>query len=169
MSCRSTHQNCTFANLNVETKFQEKSESGKAASLSIANVGGIFVVLLAGLGIACVTAGVEYVLNNRQDRKARKVNRNKKHFHGSSTRKLQLKAQAQLSYNIRGTACTPRGKIPRDVIWIETLIKLKSCLLCFAFFYQINHMLFRSNSRLLIFSSRSSYCGGPKTILLLMI
>ena len=28
---------------------QEKSESGKAASLSIANVGGIFVVLLAGI------------------------------------------------------------------------------------------------------------------------
>ena len=52
---------------------QEKSESGKAASLSIANVGGIFVVLLAGLGVACITACVEYLWTGRQANRDRKV------------------------------------------------------------------------------------------------
>ena len=49
------------------------------------------------------------------------------------------------------------------MIWIETLVKLKSCLLCFAFFYQINNKLFRSNSRLLIFSLAEFILCASKT------
>ena len=66
----------TFLTLLASFDFlllQEKSESGKAASLSIANVGGIFVVLLAGLGIACITAFVEYLWTGRKTRRARQV------------------------------------------------------------------------------------------------
>ena len=53
-------------------KFQEKPESG-AAALSIANVGGIFAVLLVGLGIACITAVIEYVWIGRRITDDRKV------------------------------------------------------------------------------------------------
>ena len=41
--------------------------------LTFGNVSGIFILLLAGLGIACLIAGVEYFWNKRKDRKARKV------------------------------------------------------------------------------------------------
>ena len=53
---------------------EEKPDSG-AAALSIANVGGIFVVLLAGLAIACVTACAEYVWTGSRHNREKKVGR----------------------------------------------------------------------------------------------
>ena len=52
---------------------QEKGDGGKAASLSIANVGGIFVVLLGGLALACITACLEYVWTDRKVHRVKKV------------------------------------------------------------------------------------------------
>ena len=52
---------------------QEKGDGGKAASLSIANVGGIFVVLLGGLALACLTACLEYVWTGRKVERGKKV------------------------------------------------------------------------------------------------
>ena len=37
-----------------------------AAALGLANVGGVFVVLVGGLIIACIVAFLEYVWSNRQ-------------------------------------------------------------------------------------------------------
>ena len=54
---------------------QEKGDGGKAASLSIANVGGIFVVLLGGLALACLTACLEYVWTGRKVNRGKKVRR----------------------------------------------------------------------------------------------
>jgi len=51
---------------------EEKKDSSQAAALTIANVGGIFVVLLAGLAVACFTAFMEYLWMGR------KIVRNKK-------------------------------------------------------------------------------------------
>jgi len=45
--------------------------------LTFGNVSGIFILLLAGLGIACLIAGLEYVWNKRKDRKARKITEGK--------------------------------------------------------------------------------------------
>ena len=39
-----------------------------AAALGLANVGGVFVVLVGGLLIACVIALLEYVWSNRQQK-----------------------------------------------------------------------------------------------------
>ena len=52
---------------------QEKGDGGKAASLSIANVGGIFVVLLGGLALACVTACIEYLWTDSKENRSKKV------------------------------------------------------------------------------------------------
>ena len=63
---------------------QEKGDGGKAASLSIANVGGIFVVLLGGLALACVTACMEYLWTDRADNRTKKVS-SALYFRGTST------------------------------------------------------------------------------------
>jgi len=38
----------------------------KANELSLANVGGVFVVLLAGMGLACLIAVFEFIWKSRQ-------------------------------------------------------------------------------------------------------
>jgi len=56
-----------------QCSFLARGSSGKASSLGVANVGGIFVVLFVGLALAVIVAGVEFVWNNRQQAPA--VNR----------------------------------------------------------------------------------------------
>ena len=48
--------------------FQEVQESG-ANALSLSNVGGVFVVLIAGLTLACITAFFENLWNKREQRR----------------------------------------------------------------------------------------------------
>lgn len=38
----------------------------KASELSLANVGGVFVVLLAGMGLACLIAVFEFIWKSRK-------------------------------------------------------------------------------------------------------
>jgi len=47
------------------------------SALTFGNISGIFILLLAGLGIVCLIAGAEYFWNKRQDRKARKITEGK--------------------------------------------------------------------------------------------
>ena len=49
--------------------FQEE-ESGGAAELGLSNVGGVFVVLIGGLSIACIIAFCENLWNKRQQKRA---------------------------------------------------------------------------------------------------
>ncbi|XP_071746528.1 glutamate receptor ionotropic, kainate 2 isoform X2 [Lepeophtheirus salmonis] len=49
-------------------KCQEVPEK-EAAALNLSNVGGVFVVLLGGLGVACIIAVAEYLWNKRQMQK----------------------------------------------------------------------------------------------------
>ena len=51
----------------------------------------------------------------------------------------------KIGETLQFTTCTQR-----DVNWIETLVKLKSWLICFVFFCLINNKLFWSNSCLSI-------------------
>ena len=45
-------------------------QEGGAAALGLSNVGGVFVVLIGGLTLACVIAFFETLWNKRQIRKA---------------------------------------------------------------------------------------------------
>ncbi|CAN7936995.1 unnamed protein product, partial [Ixodes hexagonus] len=47
------------------------SRSGSASELGLAKVGGVFVVLLAGLGVACVIAFVEFFCKTRSSIKGK--------------------------------------------------------------------------------------------------
>ena len=75
----SRRQDCLCSELQTSFEIstiiftQEKGDGGKAASLSIANVGGIFVVLLGGLALACLTACLEYVWTGRKVERSKKV------------------------------------------------------------------------------------------------
>lgn len=44
----------------------ETNTAGSASALSLANVGGVFVVLGAGLGTACIVAIVEFIWKSRK-------------------------------------------------------------------------------------------------------
>lgn len=44
----------------------EANTAGSASALSLANVGGVFVVLGAGLATACIVAIVEFVWKSRK-------------------------------------------------------------------------------------------------------
>jgi len=48
--------------------FAQKDDErvSKANELSLANVGGVFVVLLAGMGLACLIAVFEFIWKSRQ-------------------------------------------------------------------------------------------------------
>lgn len=45
---------------------KEDERVSKANELSLANVGGVFVVLLAGMGLACLIAVFEFIWKSRQ-------------------------------------------------------------------------------------------------------
>lgn len=45
----------------------EKKQDGKANSLGVANVGGIFVVLFVGLALAVICSIIEFVWNSRKN------------------------------------------------------------------------------------------------------
>ncbi len=51
----------------------DKTKESKASSLGIANVGGIFVVLMAGLIIAVITAVIEFMWNSKRNAKTDRV------------------------------------------------------------------------------------------------
>ena len=45
---------------------KEDTRANKASELSLANVGGVFVVLLAGMGLACLIAVFEFIWKSRK-------------------------------------------------------------------------------------------------------
>ena len=45
---------------------KEDTHANKASELSLANVGGVFVVLLAGMGLACLIAVFEFIWKSRK-------------------------------------------------------------------------------------------------------
>lgn len=45
---------------------KDDDRASKANELSLANVGGVFVVLLAGMGLACLIAVFEFIWKSRQ-------------------------------------------------------------------------------------------------------
>ena len=54
-------------NLSLFLCFQNEDENkAKASELSLANVGGVFVVLLAGMGLACLIAVFEFIWRSRK-------------------------------------------------------------------------------------------------------
>jgi hypothetical protein len=58
--------NC-FLSLQIILIFQrEDDRANKANELSLANVGGVFVVLLAGMGLACLIAVFEFIWKSRK-------------------------------------------------------------------------------------------------------
>lgn len=53
--------------LTLPFMFQKEDDRmNKANELSLANVGGVFVVLLAGMGIACLIAVFEFIWKSRK-------------------------------------------------------------------------------------------------------
>ena len=54
--CRHIHERCFF----------QEDPKKQANELSLDNVGGVFVVLLAGMGVACTIAVVEFVWKSRK-------------------------------------------------------------------------------------------------------
>lgn len=44
----------------------DKNKEGKANALGLANIGGVFVVLLCGLAVAIITAVMEFCINSRK-------------------------------------------------------------------------------------------------------
>lgn len=45
---------------------KKKGSAGTANELSLANVGGVFVVLLFGVGLACIIAVLEFIWKTRR-------------------------------------------------------------------------------------------------------
>ena len=52
---------------------EDKKQESKASSLGLANVGGIFVVLCAGLVLAVITAVIEFMWNSKRNAKTERV------------------------------------------------------------------------------------------------
>ena len=46
--------------------FQEENKGNKANEIGLDNVGGVFVVLLAGMGVACTIAVIEFLWKYRK-------------------------------------------------------------------------------------------------------
>ena len=55
-----------FNRLHHALQENENSKSSKANELGLSNVGGVFVVLLAGMGLASVVAVCEFVWKSRK-------------------------------------------------------------------------------------------------------
>lgn len=51
----------------------EKNKEGKASALGIANIGGVFVVLLSGLSLALVTAICEFFMKSKEKAQSQHV------------------------------------------------------------------------------------------------
>ena len=68
-----------------------------ASSLSLDNVGGIFVVLLAGVGAACTIAVIEFVWKSRKLERKVKVN------HVDLVKKAITKTNQNMFYINRGS------------------------------------------------------------------
>lgn len=49
----------TWWNNNEESKVCEKQDD-QSDGISIQNIGGVFIVIFMGIGLACITLGVEY-------------------------------------------------------------------------------------------------------------
>ncbi len=60
---RGTRITQPFRNFSYLQKDDDKT---KASELSLANVGGVFVVLLAGMGLACLIAVFEFIWKSRK-------------------------------------------------------------------------------------------------------
>src|SRR5258708_38460169 len=56
----------------------DKNKEGKANALGVDNIGGVFVVLLAGLAVAIITAIVEFCWNSRKNAHNQRVSRREK-------------------------------------------------------------------------------------------
>ncbi|PRD33314.1 UNVERIFIED_CONTAM: grik2 [Trichonephila clavipes] len=52
---------------------EDKNKEGKANSLGVGNIGGVFVVLLCGLAVAIVAAIVEFFWNSRKHAQTERV------------------------------------------------------------------------------------------------
>lgn len=55
-----------FANFNCTSQDEASKTSSAANELGLANVGGVFVVLMGGMGVACVIAVCEFVWKSRK-------------------------------------------------------------------------------------------------------
>ena len=55
-----------WKNTGITCSRDDKSKEGKANALGIDNIGGVFVVLLAGLAVAIITAVIEFCVNSRE-------------------------------------------------------------------------------------------------------
>lgn len=65
--CKKTGVCVTFLFNNVSITQDETSKSSSTANeLGLANVGGVFVVLMGGMGVACVIAVCEFVWKSRK-------------------------------------------------------------------------------------------------------
>ena len=53
-------------NMMKSDSIQDDDNKAKASELSLANVGGVFVMLLAGMGLACLIAVFEFIWKSRK-------------------------------------------------------------------------------------------------------
>lgn len=62
-----------WKNTGITCSRDDKSKEGKANALGIDNIGGVFVVLLAGLAVAILTAIIEFCFNSREKAHSQRV------------------------------------------------------------------------------------------------
>lgn len=62
-----------WKNPGVTCTRDDKNKEGKANALGVDNIGGVFVVLLAGLAVAILTAFVEFFLRSRKTANKQRV------------------------------------------------------------------------------------------------
>ena len=62
-----------WKNTGITCSRDDKSKEGKANALGIDNIGGVFVVLLAGLAVAILTAIIEFCVNSREKAHSQRV------------------------------------------------------------------------------------------------
>ena len=62
-----------WKNAGITCSRDDKSKEGKANALGVDNIGGVFVVLLAGLAVAIITAIIEFCVNSRENAHSQRV------------------------------------------------------------------------------------------------